>query len=49
MGAVVLNPHSKKKIEPKDLIVFPWEGGGSNIEEEVKKLKEMRDGVKNSS
>jgi hypothetical protein len=25
MTTVLLNPHTKKRIKPKDLIVFPWE------------------------
>ena len=23
--AVLINPHTKKRIKPKDLMVFPWE------------------------
>jgi len=25
MTTILLNPHTKKRIKPKDLIVFPWE------------------------
>lgn len=25
MTTILINPHSKKRIKPKDLIVFPWE------------------------
>ena len=25
MTTILFNPHTKKRIKPKDLIVFPWE------------------------
>jgi hypothetical protein len=50
LGAIVLNPHTKKQIKPRDLMVFPWEqdGGGESVEEGIKRLKEMRNGIDNS-
>lgn len=44
LGTVVLSPHSKKKINPRDLMKFPWDDddGPHDLEAELDKLKEMR-------
>tara|TARA_R100000231_G_scaffold139076_1_gene119133 strand:- start:662 stop:958 length:297 start_codon:yes stop_codon:yes gene_type:complete len=40
IGAVVINPHVKKNVQPKDLAKFPWEKKKSvKTVEEMKKIR----------
>lgn len=39
LGSVVINPHVKKNIQPKDLCTFPWEKRRRKTNKDYKTVK----------
>ena len=42
LGAIQANTFSKKRVQPYDLMPFPWENKAIDRSEELKLLKERR-------